>query len=67
MHAVAKPTKGKIVVLSLLTGMVTLLHFLVPTDQYTFHVLQNISKSEEFLFSVISNALIPNIATWGGV
>ena len=35
MQDIAKPTKGKIVVLILLTGTITLLHFLVPTDQHT--------------------------------
>jgi hypothetical protein len=56
MQDVAKPSKGKLIVLILLTGTITLLHFLVPTDQHTFHIIHIVLRKLYFLPPVIAAA-----------
>lgn len=56
MQNVAKPAKGKLVVLIFLTTAITLLHFLVPTDQHTFHIIHIVLRKLYFLPPVIAAA-----------
>ena len=56
MQNVAVSTKGKIIVLVLLTGTITFLHFLVPTDQHTFHIIHIVLRKLYFLPPVIAAA-----------
>lgn len=56
MQNVAMSTKGKIIVLVLLTGTITFLHFLVPTDQHTFHIIHIVLRKLYFLPPVIAAA-----------
>jgi len=56
MQDATVPSKGRIILLILLTGAITLLHFLVPTDQHTFHILHIILRKLYFLPAVIAAA-----------
>lgn len=49
-------TKKKIIVLILLTGMISFLHFLIPTDRHTFHILHIVLRKLFFLPPVIAAA-----------
>ncbi len=56
MQDVARRTRGKIIVLILLTMTITFLHFLVPTDRHTFHILHIALRKLYFLPPVIAAA-----------
>jgi putative nucleotidyltransferase with HDIG domain len=62
MHDVAIWIRGKIkiIVLILLTVTITFLHFLVPTDQHSFHILHIILRKLYFLPPVMA-------AVWFGM
>lgn len=53
-------TKGKIVVLILLTVTIAFFHFLIPTDQHAFHILHIILRKLYFLPPVMA-------AVWFGL
>jgi putative nucleotidyltransferase with HDIG domain len=53
---IARPIKGKLIALIFLSGTITLLHFLIPTDQHAFHILHIILRKLYFLPPVIAAA-----------
>lgn len=53
---IARPTKGKLIAIIFLSGTITLLHFLIPTDQHAFHILHIILRKLYFLPPVIAAA-----------
>jgi len=42
---IANPTKSKLIAIIFLSGTITLLHFLIPTDQHAFHILHIILRN----------------------
>lgn len=53
---VARRTEGKLIVLIFLTATITFLHFLVPTDRHTFHILHIALRKLYFLPLVMAAA-----------
>jgi len=60
MQAATIRGRGKIIVLILFTGLITLFHFLIPTDQHSFHVLHIALRKLYFLPPVMA-------AAWYGI
>lgn len=56
MLDIARSTKEKVAVLVLLTGTITFLHFLVPTDQHTSHIIHIVLRKLYFLPPIIAAA-----------
>lgn len=54
MQNIIRNSKGKLMVLIILSGIITLLHFIVPTDQHSFHILHIILRKLYFLPPVIA-------------
>lgn len=56
MQDIVKVVKTKIIFLILLTGAITFLHFLIPTDRHAFHILHIVLRKLYFLPPVIAAA-----------